>query len=35
MKFEQAQNWQRLDHVAERTGFEYENFQNETRLKLP
>jgi hypothetical protein len=34
MKFEQAQNGQRLDHVAERTGFEDEDFQNETRLKV-
>ena len=27
MQFQQSQHRQRLDHVAERTGFENENFQ--------
>jgi hypothetical protein len=29
MAFEQPQHWQRLNHVAERTGFEDENFQRQ------
>ena len=33
MKFEQAQHRQRLDHVAERTRFENEDFQSEVQLR--
>ena len=33
MQFEQTQDRQRLNHVAERTGFEDENFQMRSRSR--